>query len=177
MLEKLRKALQDWQSLTTTLVREIEAAKQRRDHLLTAPPPADDVAELLIAGLDGHAGAFSENLRGLAAQCKAIGRTTWGRDNAPRPTRYLNHQHGDVRFVSPGVLTDLLRPQLERAIRDAVASWDLGDVGPPLADRPAELTKLDAEIERLEAELAEARQIAGTAGVKIKPLSKTRHHK
>lgn len=149
---------------------DIEQKKQRREDLQTLPIPKAEMVAEIGAWIDAQNDATREHAQRVVNQL------------LNRPTKPLQEFNIIPLLSNPADGRHLVGQQhlllmLGDLIKDQLPAWlDRIDypevVGPPRAERMAELVKLDKEIDKLERQEAELLEQAAQAGIQIAPLGK-----
>lgn len=164
------KAIGMFREEVSTVRTKLEAAKRRREDLLTSALSKADVVLLLHAHIDHEANLFPVDLSraiallhnrgdgaihglslGEATPHAVGGRLMCVSEAGPMPdrTRYFEHA---VFFT----LRDQIRKAIAAAI-EAIEDWP-ANVGPPLKERAVELAALEGEIKTLEGRMRELQE-------------------
>ncbi|HEC11807.1 MAG TPA: hypothetical protein ENI80_00895 [Acidiferrobacteraceae bacterium] len=163
---KLSTAIQDVGRQASSLRKKIERLKRQRESLETAALPRSEFADMLCEMVDASGERFLLNLN-------ASVRHMYHKPNIDIQGRHINvltaTGAGGGHQLHQENLLWVFRDQIKDALRKAV---DLlpdypDEVGPPKAERPALIKKLDKEIANLERQDAELRQQAEAAGIQI----------
>ena len=160
---KIKQTVQTLADELANLRAQIETKKQRFEFLTSAPQAPEDRADQIDARIDAAGAEWPERLR---AQLEPLQRKPLREVDAKafpllaitgKPDTIANFAHLEAAMFA------LFGDQIKRAVRERIMSWDATGCGPRLAERKAEIAKLDEEIavlERREAQLIEdARQV------------------
>ncbi|MEN7343479.1 MAG: hypothetical protein AAAFM81_11070 [Pseudomonadota bacterium] len=163
---------------------ELEKLKQRREFLMTAPPPVEDLIELFSSSPDQKTvWAFQQKAKELGEKINRI--RYWADSEKLQEQRNLQRfrlsflsepfvslyaDPNSVRSlpVDPGIFTALFKDLLVERLTEMLKTIDFGDVGPPLANRPKELSKIDKRIAQVRKELEKFDQLQKQAGVSVR---------
>jgi|GEM_PF-3493365 len=170
MLDQIRSALKAWSSELGKLEQELETAKQRREYLQTAPLPAAELADIVVADIVAKGKQeFERTLGHVLATANHDpmnpNRPGGGISSPPilrNPYGGLGAQGGACAHR----LAYLLREPLGAAIKDAISTFDgYPEAGPPLAERRKELAKLEKQIATTSAAVERLRADARSVGL------------
>ena len=153
---------------TVTEIRsKIKVAHARIEHLKKSPPPRSDLIAFFEKLADQKAGEYDKAFE-FATQrlvgdplrmeaCDSIGILTAVRVGTP-PT----FQSLEIAILS------IFGADVKTAIKKRIETmpWP-GEPGPPVADRPAQIAKAEAELKELEAQLDNLRNEAAAAGITL----------
>lgn len=161
---KLKKTVAELGSAIKKHRAQIEGLKQRRELLEVQPMPRSELADLVCDWVDQEAAVFPQRLRmGVDALIRNPMLEITG-----RPCHLLQSTGGSYQTdkIPPENLLYLMSDQIKARLRDAVAEMDYPeDVGPPRAERPGMMKKLDDEIAKLENSEGQLLEQARAAGV------------
>ncbi len=152
-----------------TLRQQSEEKKRRREDLETLPLPREDLANSYEKLIDQKAPEYLEQLR--RSMDSIIGRPL----NEPKVLSCMsslaltvgNHQ------INQNALVYCLSNMLKQGIRRGIMEMDYpAEVGPPQAERLAEVERLDNEIGKLEAKEEKLLGEAKAAIASIEPLER-----
>jgi uncharacterized protein YhaN len=164
----IKKSINDLSAQLQKIRREIEEKKQRHEDLETLAIGRDEAAARLAAWVDAGIQQAATDLQTSLGfvianplmELKADTRISLL--SSPQDASGGVRQHmlflffaDAIKTAIPGVLVRLEWPE---------------DTGPPMAERLAELGKLDKAIEKLEREEADLIQQAAQAGISVAPL-------
>lgn len=142
------------------LAREIEAARQERDALLAAPLRNSDTEAAILAYLarGREAGLFYMNA--LVERVRS--------HPEKGPETWAQHPTGLDAESLIRMLSAMIGPELETGIQRYMRALPEPEgAGPPLVERIKKLESLDSRIEKAEKQLAELRDEANRAGVRL----------
>jgi len=163
---KLKKTVSELGSAIKKHRAQIEELKQQRELLEIQPMPRDELANLVCQWVDQESAVFPKRLRmGVDALIRSPMLEITG-----RPCHLLQSTGGQYQTdkIPPENLLYLMGNEIKARLRDAVAEMEYPeDVGPPRAERPALMKKLDAQIAKLEEEEDKLLERAREAGVMI----------
>ena len=155
-LNIFRTTAQDLKAKAGALRGQLEKARRRREDLMTMPRPKNEVADILGQLVDREADKYPEELRKSAHRLVTEPlRGIEGQElyRVYSPLRAPNAGQSGVHDVSIVALCFLFRDQIKSGLRDAVEKMEYPtDTGPALADRAAEIQKLNKEIAQLESQ-------------------------
>jgi len=143
---------------------EVEALKQQRDELDTAPLPKADFAALIEKYVDAQLAVFDQNVAAAVDRLKHRPSVDFEQMRGGFPV--LQMMGGDGR-IDERLLLALLADAVKGRVRAALNRIDWPDAGPPLAERPAARQRLDAAIEAAEKNLNDMDAAVAEAGVKV----------
>lgn len=164
---KVREAIASVGEQLASLRAQLEDKKRRHEWLKVAARHPEDVADLAVAAIEINGASWQARLREALEPLRR------------RPLLELDPKKGLALLCATkpdttasvitleSALSDVFRDEIARRVRELVLSWDPGEHGPRLAERKAELAKLDAEIEALEAREQELVDQAHAAGIRI----------
>lgn len=167
---KIKNALVDLGGQMATLRKDKETLMRKREDLVIAPGTKADVIAMFHAHIDEHAAHFPQRLRQAIESNSAFGRDPHrGPDGKPQfgvlsQARRSHHNPCSATDLEES-LYFILGPAIKKATADAINAMDWPAEAAPLADRAAQLAKLDKEIGELEQAEAEMRSAATAAGV------------
>lgn len=174
VLDSIRKALGDVAAEVRQTERQVEELKQQREWLESAPLPREEFEAKLCRLIDMLAERDLDRGKGFPWKMRKhvdglIHRPLWEADPAKWDLFALNPTNANQHGVTGEVLTWYLRDLLYDGVKRAVAAMEYPDAeaGPPLAEREQRIPQIDAEIEQLEARVAEVRAEADRAGIQI----------
>lgn len=145
-----------------TIRAKLETLRQRREYLQVAPLPREDVTAAVVARVDRLAADYP---RQLSRYLNGTNITTTRHEKLGRLADFVRPLHlvaasGTTNSTTAAqfseaalcyLLGDTLKARLQAALAEADLDWP-AEVGPPAAQRTAELQTLEQQIAALEAE-------------------------
>lgn len=136
---------------------------QRLDELNALPLAKPDIKDQCYAVVEAGRAEYMERLQ---TQLTAFLQGGRGIEGLPPNTPLLCPNSGQSwTNVSASAIFGLFSEEIKRAIGQVVDAMDLPEGGPLLFERRAEIEKIDKELTKIEAELAELQDAASAAGV------------
>ena len=135
---------------------DIEEKKQRRDFLRSAKVCKADLIESVVTHIDAAQEKYMDQLHCAVdpiARNPAKTQEMLQRRGLPLLTAPAQHNIAGTVGNMEIALFALLGEQLKPAIIKAIDRLDWSDVGPPLVEREKEISKLDTDISKLEAQM------------------------
>lgn len=138
---------------------QLEKKKREREWIEEGIPPKSDVLQLYCDEIDARTEAHTQRIIRFDLSEGQVAR--WTRHKKVYP---ILESNGGFAFGDGKAHVNALYAVLSPLIKDYMAGaierapWP-DEVGPPLAERPALIKKLDAEISKLEKEIQKARDI------------------
>ncbi|MCL7486648.1 MAG: hypothetical protein M8357_00550 [Desulfobulbaceae bacterium] len=161
---KLKAALGD----LAAMVREREAARekllQRIDELNGLPLPKEDALEMLNRTVDMGKQDYIDRLSRLINESFHKNGMTPRAGNAQL---LAPHSAGGINSILPVAIYGLFQNQLTESLARIIQDMEWPEAGPPLAERKAELEKLNRDLGKVESELEELKNSAKSAGVML----------
>lgn len=166
----LKKSVNAFAGQIKTLSRQIEQLKRERENIVTAPPALQDVVGAYERELDARRKSFRD---GLARKIDYFQGQPGQLEN-PLPLgsssllalAHENYSIAPFQVLENG-LAVVLGDQILRALTIELEALDWSKAGLPWAERRKRIADMDAQIERLEKELADLRTSAQEAGIII----------
>lgn len=171
----IRKTLDEVENKIHTLNHQIEQTKQKKEKLLRQPSAKDDVIDMLNEFIDHQAAQYQNRLAHI------LSRFINNPENINRSSQDLSR--GSLRLLSftgkdPGTSNDplhdaqpnlffLFRDQIKEGVKRSVMEMEWPESGLSITEREKQAGKLDQEIRKLEAELAEVLEAARESGLDI----------
>lgn len=160
-LRSLRSAVTGARQSLQALQARIEELRQEREALQSAPLAKADVLELLDGWLGSAAAGYPAALERALAPIRARGIAARARLQAS-PQIFCGPLNAPTRDGAPtdwsslqAALLYVLGDRIRDAMRQAVGAMDWPEAGPPLAQREARLSEIEAELAQLERDDAE----------------------
>jgi hypothetical protein len=163
IFEKIRSALGGATSELATLRGKLEQLRQRREYLLAAALPRADVEAAIVARVDRLAADYPRQLSRYLSSASIASTKVSKLDRLADHVRPLHLAPGGGGATNSAptaslaesamcfFLRDTLKERLLAALAEADLAWP-AEVGPPAAQRAAELQTLERQIAELEAE-------------------------
>jgi hypothetical protein len=162
----IRKSVDSLQGQLAGLRSQAEGLKREREELHLAPATKDDVIAAFCARIDEVGATYPADLK-RAAGVYFAGREIPSLKTQPLGFLMPQANHGMNSAAVVASLAFLLRDDMKAGIARAINAldWPAGAVS--LAERSKRLSKLDADIARLESEENSLREHASRAGIVI----------
>lgn len=164
-LAAIRGLLGDVRSEYDGLVRQREQLLQQRENLLAAPLSKNDFIKLLEKTIDGYQGdyvdRFKQQLTDFHQKSDTLSAAVHLK-NFP----ILAPWSGTTRIM-PGAIFVLLGPTIKEALSKIISDLDdwPKDSGPSLVARKSQLKKIDADLGRVDSDLADLKAASDANGV------------
>ncbi len=169
---KLKSALTDLGNQLGTLRREKDSLKRQRQDLDIAPGTRADVIKMFHGHIDAQAEKFPDRLRAAIEKNMSFGRNLCNSPTGRPDIGVLGLARENLSApYSPadleGALYYLMGPAIKKAVTDSINDMSWPAEAAPLTGRAAQIEALDRQIAKLEADEAELRRAATTAGVSV----------
>lgn len=164
-IQKILAGVGNLTAIRRGLLDKRETLLQRLDELHALPLAKPDIIDALNGAINNGRADYLERLQ---TQLGAYLRNGRGIEGIPPnfPVMAPNSGMGHNAII-PAAIMALLGEQIKETLAKIVGDLDLPEAGPTLAERRAEIERIDKELSKIEAELAEIESAARAAGVSL----------
>lgn len=170
--DALRKSIAAVSGAVQSKTAELEALKRDRERISKAPGTREDVLDLALADVDSAASCYVERLRDdIAHNGNYRAEFCAGTRGEQLPVRFgvarrHHHKMGDAYDVEKA-MAYLFKDQIKEGLRKAFAEMEWPHGAEPLKGRSERLSKLDAKIAAVQAELDAVRDEAAKTNLLV----------